>query len=180
MTRPARFQNINSLDGMPQLKPDARGRGQCQPYMGTACSSYVGNEYVYISESLTQNYIEQKLTSAFSVISKSPNLSEECSSYAFYAVCLSTFPLCDRNTEKPRKMCREECELLEDKICRKELAIARQFDMLDQQMALPVCHELPAIGTPEAATCVHMGVPQAQQVWPLAHFFPPDSKFKDQ
>ena len=123
---------------MPQLKPDARGRGQCQPYMGTACSSYVGNEYVYISESLTQNYIEQKLTSAFSVISKSPNLSEECSSYAFYAVCLSTFPLCDRNTEKPRKMCREECELLEDKICRKELAIARQFDMLDQQMALPV------------------------------------------
>ena len=121
------------------LQPNSR-RGHCQPYLGNACSKYVGSEYVYVSEGLTQTYIEQKLQSAFSVISKSPNLGERCSSFAFSAICLSTFPLCDRNTEKPRKMCREECELLEDKICRKELAIARQFDMLDQQVCnMRVC-----------------------------------------
>ena len=148
---------------MPELKPNSR-RGHCQYYEGNACSKYIGLNYVYVSEGLTQQYIEHKLQSTFSVITNSPELGESCSAFAIPSICLSTFPLCDKNTGKPRKMCREECELLEDKICRKELAIARQVAMLDKQMALPDCSELPSIGTPESATCVRIGVPEAQQL----------------
>ena len=61
-------------------------------------------------------------------------------------------------------MCREECELLEDKLCRKEIAIARKHDLLGRQMVLPVCEELPAIGAPETANCVRIGVPQVNQL----------------
>ena len=143
---------------MPDLSPDEK-RGSCVPYEGTACLKYVGREYVYVSQKLTQSYIEQKLQSAFAVISSSPDLSEKCSKFAIPSICLSTFPLCDRTTEKPRKLCREECELLEDNFCRNELIVARQFAMLDQQMVLPVCHELPTIGSPESANCVKIGVP---------------------
>jgi hypothetical protein len=144
---------------IPNLEPDARA-GTCQPYVGSVCSKYVGQEYVFITEGLTLQYIEQKLNAALTVITASPDLSESCSHYAIPAICLATLPLCDRRTEKPRKICREECELLEDKFCRKELAIARQHALLGTQMVLPVCNELPHIGSPTASTCVSIGIPQ--------------------
>ena len=118
------------------------------------------NEYVFITEGLTLQYIEQKLNAALTVITASPDLSESCSHYAIPAICLATLPLCDRRTEKPRKICREECELLEDQFCRKELAIARQHALLGTQMVLPVCNELPHIGSPAASTCVSIKIPE--------------------
>ena len=90
----------------------------------------------------------------------SPDLSESCSHYAIPAICLATLPLCDRRTEKPREICREECELLEDQFCRKELAIARQHALLGTQMVLPVCNKLPHIGSPATSTCVSIGISQ--------------------
>ncbi len=146
-------------DNIPNLEPNDR-HGTCQPYTGSVCSKYVGLEYVYITEGLTLDYIERKLNAALTVITASPELSESCSHYAIPAICLATLPLCDRATERPRKICREECEMLEDQLCRKELAIAKQHALLETQMALPVCSELPPIGTPGAATCVSIGIPQ--------------------
>ena len=35
--------------------------GVCEPYVGTACSKYIGQDYVFVSQGLTQSYIEQKL-----------------------------------------------------------------------------------------------------------------------
>lgn len=120
----------------------------------------MGQEYVFITQGLTQEYIEQKLNAALTVITASPELTESCSHYAIPSICLATLPLCDRRTEKPRKICREECEMLEDQLCRKELAIAKQHALLGTQMVLPVCNELPPIGSPGAATCVSIGIPQ--------------------
>ena len=152
--------DLKNLGGnIPNLKPNERS-GSCQPYEGQVCAKFVGQEYVFVTEGLTQQYIEQKLTSAFTVITASPDLTEACSHYAIPSICLATFPLCDRRTEKPRKICREECEMLEDQLCRKELAIARQHALLGTQMVLPVCNELPPIGSPGAATCVSIGIPQ--------------------
>ena len=94
------------------------------------------------------------------VITVSPDLSESCSQYAIPSICLATLPLCDRIEEKPRKICREECEILEDQLCRKELALVRQTPLLGNQMVLPVCNELPPIGSPEASTCVSIKIPQ--------------------
>ena len=168
-----RFENIQrgqvgSRNGyhssnLPDLKPNAH-RGRCQPYLGTACSQYVKNEYVFVSEGLDQQHIERKLASAFSAIKASPDLTESCGNYAIPSICISTFPLCDRKTEKPRKMCREECELLEDKFCRKELALVRQIPMLEKQLVLPECNGLPAIGSPSSYGCVRVGIREAQNL----------------
>jgi len=56
---------------IPNLEPDARA-GSCQPYVGSVCSKYVGQEYVFITEGLTLQYIEQKLNAALTVITASP------------------------------------------------------------------------------------------------------------
>ena len=154
--------DLRSLGGsIPNLEPNARS-GTCQPYVGSVCAKYVGQEYVFITEGLTQDYIEKKLTAALTVITASPDLSESCSHYAIPSICLSTLPICDRRTEKPREMCREECELLEDQLCRKELAIARQHALVGTQMVLPVCNKLPPVGSPGASTCVAIGIPQVR------------------
>ena len=63
-----------------------------------------GSEYIYVSQGLNQDYIEQKLQASLQVISKSSELSEECAKYAIPAICLSTLPLCDTQTQKPRKV----------------------------------------------------------------------------
>ena len=148
---------------IPDLKPDSR-RGTCQPYLGSVCAEYINKEYIFLSEGLSQEYVEQKLRSAFDVISKSPDLSPACSPYAIPAICLSTFPPCDRQTERPRKLCREECEVLESRICRKELAIARQYAALEKQLVLPECQEAAPVGSPESANCVRVGIPEVRQL----------------
>jgi hypothetical protein len=55
-------------------------------------------------QGLTQDYIEKKLSAAFQVITNSPDLSKECAKYALPAICLSTLPLCDTQTQRPRKV----------------------------------------------------------------------------
>ena len=103
---------LRLTNGIPKLSP-VRQQGLCKPYVGLACSKYVGQDYIFVSEGLLQVYIEQKLSAAFSIILSSPDLSG-----------LSTIPLCDHFTEWPHGLCREECKLLENWVCCKELAIA--------------------------------------------------------
>jgi hypothetical protein len=88
---------------MPSLKPNERS-GRCQRYTGSVCSQHVGSNYIFVSQGLTQDYIEQKLQASFQVITNSPDLSKECAKYAIPAICLSTLPLCDRQTQRPRKV----------------------------------------------------------------------------
>ncbi len=149
--------------GLPNLKPGFRG-GTCQPYEGSACSRYVGQEYVFVAEGLAQEDVERQLSAAFAAISVSPKLSPGCSPYAIPVICLSTFPPCDRQTERPRRLCREECEILESSICRTELAFARQYASLEKQLVLPECPESPPVGSPESANCVRVGVPEVESL----------------
>ena len=89
---------------LPSLKPTEQA-GTCQRYTGTICSEYIRpSELIFVSRGLTQAYIEQKLQAALQVITASPDLRRECSKYAIKAICLSTLPLCDRQTRKPRKV----------------------------------------------------------------------------
>ncbi len=91
---------------LPSLKPDERGVGSCQRYTGSICAAYVssGDAGVFVSRGLTQEYIEKRLQASLQVITTSPELSGECAKYAVPAICLSTLPLCDRQTRKPRKV----------------------------------------------------------------------------
>ena len=89
---------------VPSLKPNERA-GMCQRYTGSVCRQHLGSNFIFVSQGLTQDYIEKKLQASLQVISNSPELSKECAKYAIPAICLSTLPLCDTQTQKPRKVC---------------------------------------------------------------------------
>jgi len=149
--------------GNPSLVPNENS-GYCQKYYGTVCAQYIGSNYIYISEGLSQDYIEKKLQGVFSVITASPEMREGCAKYALPSICLSTFAICDQKTQKPKKICRDECEILEHDVCQSELQIAKRHPLLGHQMVLPDCEELPPIGSRESENCVKLGFPLAQQL----------------
>ena len=126
--------------------------------------SHIGTKMIFISEGLTQNHIEKKLQGVFQVITASPQLSPDCAEYALPTICLSTFAICDKKTQKPKKICRDECEILENDVCQNELAIAKRHPLLGHQMVLPDCEELPPIGTRESEQCVKLGFPLANEL----------------
>lgn len=48
-----------------------------------------------------------------------------------------------RNTENLRRICRSECELLENELCQKEYAIAKRHPTIGQKLNLENCFDLP-------------------------------------
>lgn len=48
-----------------------------------------------------------------------------------------------RKTENLRRICRNECELLENELCQKEYAIAKRHPAIGQVLPLEDCHDLP-------------------------------------
>lgn len=89
---------------LPSLKPNERAGGRCETYSGSVCAKYVGNEQIFVSKGLSQEYIEQKLRASFEVITRSSDLTGHCAEFAIPAICYSTLPLCDRQTQKPRRV----------------------------------------------------------------------------
>ena len=128
---------------LPSLKPDERS-GRCQAYAGTACREWLGEAAVWVSHD--QSYVDEKLSLTFATITASKLMSPRCAQFAIQAICLSTFPLCDPRTLRPRRLCREECEVLEADYCRAELETARSHPAIEQQLVFPECSELPPIG----------------------------------
>jgi hypothetical protein len=59
---------------------------------------------------------------------------------------------------KLRKICRKECEMLENDLCRKEYAIAKRHPEIGRQVPLVECSDLPEEDTPEAADCMSIGI----------------------
>lgn len=65
---------------------------------------------------------------------------------------------------KLRRICREECEMLENELCRKEYAIAKRHPLIGHQVPLVECSELPLEGTTEARDCLTLGLSAANNV----------------
>ncbi len=61
------------------------------------------------------------------------------------------------------QVCRDECEVLEYDICKAELLLARDQPMINHQLVLPECSELPRISTPDAYNCVRLGIPHVNE-----------------
>ncbi|KAH6940978.1 hypothetical protein HPB50_011542 [Hyalomma asiaticum] len=144
--------------------------GSCQIYQGVTCGQYLGNRSVFVRPPpATLAAMEEKLAAAFTVIATSQDVSATCHKYAIPSLCFFVFPPCepapgappDRPPE-PRSVCRDECELLEQSLCRMEYSIAKRHPLIGQQNILPVCEDLPPIGSPEAQSCLRLGVPHRE------------------
>lgn len=72
---------------------------------------------------------------------------------------------------KLRRICREECEMLENELCRKEYAIAKRHPLIGHQVPLVECSDLPLEGTSEARDCLTLGLSAASNVQESKYFF---------
>ncbi|PNF43882.1 hypothetical protein B7P43_G02778, partial [Cryptotermes secundus] len=155
--------------------------GFCQVYRGSKCFNFVGNKTVFVPARMTQRLLEEKLAAAFMVIDHSRDLSPSCESFAVPSLCYSTFPLCREEdvdptgssehwskaaSREPRRICRDDCEILENEICRMEYAIAKRHPLIGQQLALPECGDLPAVASPDSDNCLKLGIPRPENVEP--------------
>ncbi|GAA6232940.1 tyrosine-protein kinase transmembrane receptor ROR2 [Lates japonicus] len=151
------------LGQMPTHGPDepSHEKGFCQPYRGIACARFIGNQSIYVESLQMQGESENRITAAFTMIGTSTHLSDQCSRFAIPSFCYYVFPLCDEGSRGPRRrqLCRDECEALENDLCHAEYTIARSNPMILMQLKLPTCHLLPRPGTPDAASCMRIGVP---------------------
>jgi len=139
----------------------------CQIYRGQRCLELIGNKSVYIPAGVSQQIIESKLTQAFLVVSQSKDLSQSCEKYALPSLCYTAFPICrDDHTRPPRRICRQDCELLENELCQLEYALAKKHPLIGRQIEMPECMNLPAVGSPDSEDCLQLGMPQPEPVNP--------------
>lgn len=159
----------------------------CQRYTGRRCKQYLANEYVFVQPPYTQKEIEEKLDDAFLVVSQSNDLSQTCNEFAQPSICFSAFPLCldhkkinlyqvnHRNelrsgdksklknikttlTNFLRRICRDECLLLENELCSKEYSLAKRHVILGKILELEVCEHLPLQHESSSKYCLSLGV----------------------
>ncbi|XP_013780639.2 inactive tyrosine-protein kinase transmembrane receptor ROR1-like [Limulus polyphemus] len=157
-----------SFPDLTEGEDDATSLGVCQVYRGATCSEYIANKTVYFKSLRSQGFLEEKLAAAFTVIATLQDVSAQCQHFAIPFFCYFAFPLCDESSlaPKPRQVCRDECEALEYKMCRLEYFNAKRHPVISQQNILPVCKDLPPIGSKESQNCVRLGVPNAMQINP--------------
>ncbi|BES98750.1 tyrosine-protein kinase receptor [Nesidiocoris tenuis] len=136
----------------------------CELYTGKICSSVLENKTVYIPPNTTQAAIELKLTSAFSVVSHSEDLSKICEPYAVPALCYSAFAVCREDETKPAKqICQEDCQFLEHELCHREYAIAKRHPLIGRNLDLPDCDSLPGVNSFHSSDdCLSLGVPEPE------------------
>lgn len=84
--------------------------------------------------------------------SGAPSASSASSAAAATAYGQRPFPP-TRRTENLRRICRNECELLENELCQKEYAIAKRHPTIGQMLPLEECYDLP-----DNTDCSKMGI----------------------
>lgn len=165
------FPHFPALGGRfhssPRLPDDEENhRGLCQIYRGITCSQLIRNRTVYVKSVLHQSHMEEKLAAAITVIATSHEISTDCHKYVIPLLCYFAFPLCEENSPHPvaRKVCRHECELLQSGSCGLRGGDVQRHPLVSKHNVLPVCEELPPLGSKESANCIRLGLPNAIEV----------------
>lgn len=145
----------------------------CQPYQGSLCWEFLANKSVYIRPSHKQATVEAMLTRALTVANHSPDITPQCVQYAKPSLCFSAFPVCreeihdkiTKPSQRPHRICRKDCELLENKVCPLEYALAKRNALVKQIMQ--DCSELPLSGTPDDEGCLSLNIPTGETAEPV-------------
>lgn len=69
-----------------------------------------------------------------------------------------------RNEVTLRRICREDCEHLENELCRVEYAIAKRHPVIGQALKLEECENLPEKHEKNAEYCLPLGIDRSQSV----------------
>lgn len=71
-------------------------------------------------------------SAAFAVIASSNHLSSRCQEYGIPSLCFHAFPLCDDSGDKPkpRRICKDECQILESDVCKTEYILAKRHKLI--------------------------------------------------
>ncbi|KAF2880458.1 hypothetical protein ILUMI_25706 [Ignelater luminosus] len=166
----------------------------CQLYEGSTCKNYLENKYVFVQPPYTQRNIETKLENAVLVVSQSNEISTSCSKFALPSLCFSAFPICvtpdhintyqkdfinkykieqdpkifknlrNKLSMSLQRICKEDCELLEKELCRREYAIAKRHPVISQPLELDECEFLPDETDKNSMYCLSLGVERTQNV----------------
>lgn len=129
------------------------------------------------------------------------DISSSCNKFAVPSLCFSAFPLCVDPTNintyqikhinknrilegadkkafrqirkqlKLRRICKEDCKLLETELCSKEYAIAKRHPVIGQILELEECEFLPEETENNAKECLKLGVDRSQIVDPTDSCF---------
>ncbi|CAH1244272.1 ROR1 [Branchiostoma lanceolatum] len=139
--------------------------GYCQQYRGAGLPQFHRNATIYMDTLRAQGIIENQLTAAFTVIGTSSDLTKRCADYAIPSLCHYAFKYCDEHYPypQPRQLCRDECEILENDICKTEYILAKTHHLIGEWI-LPDCSELPLIGTPASSNCIRIGIPTMNHI----------------
>ncbi|KAJ8305805.1 hypothetical protein KUTeg_016350 [Tegillarca granosa] len=91
-----------------------------------------GNKTIFVTSEYSQGVREESFVAGFTIIASSSDMSRECQNYAIPFLCYYTFPLCDVKgaNPRPRQVCRDECEMLEEHICKKEYLIGKHHPLI--------------------------------------------------
>ncbi|KAK5638287.1 hypothetical protein RI129_012582 [Pyrocoelia pectoralis] len=175
--------NLEDLSQLPNITDYDVTQPFCQTYEGNTCKEYLGGKLVFVQPPYTQENIEAKLEQAVLVVSQSNEISTSCSKFAIPSLCFSAFPICidpkqvvnyqrdftkrylaeqDKSIFKNlrnklsmslQRICKEECELLEKELCRR-----------DQPLELDECEYLPDDADKNSMYCLSLGVERTQNV----------------
>ncbi|XP_033111178.1 muscle M-line assembly protein unc-89-like [Anneissia japonica] len=122
-------------------KPD----GKCKPYNTDGiCSEYVGSRNTFFKSGFTLESIETTVMSIFTAALTLGSVSRECSNYLLPYICLRALPPCNRNG-RPLEVCREDCDVLSNDICREDFKTTLASDSVDNSLfMLNDCLSLPS------------------------------------
>lgn len=99
-------------------------------------------------------------------------MSKSCEIYAQPSLCYSAFPICNKDeTKPPHRICREDCEILENELCQLEYALAKSHPLIGKQLALPECKELPPMTSEISRGCLELGIAKEAPVQTQGLFF---------
>ena len=75
---------------------------------------------------------------AVTMIGQSNDLSPNCHKFAILSLCYHAFPLCDTTSSvpKPRLLCKDECRILREDICRMEYKLAKVHPLIGKNSVL--------------------------------------------